>query len=124
VIQPDVIDASNRSIGVRVRRQQNTPRSGMKLEDFAEELSAGHSRHSLIDKKQGDWYAAPRKLLRGFYCLGAGARSHDAIIGAILRSQITIDRGENCQVVIDDKNDWLGQRAAKYAASWRETTLR
>ena len=62
VIEPDVVDRPDGSLGVGVGREQNALGGREKRDGLAEELDAGHLRHALVHEEQRNGIIAELQL--------------------------------------------------------------
>ena len=69
-----------------------------------EELDSSHLRHPLIGNDQRDRLVAQRQLGQYGERFGTRFRADNAVLGAVLRSQVACDRLQDSQIVVDRQN--------------------
>ena len=109
VIEPDVVDRPDGSLGISVGREQDTFSGREKRDGLAEEFDAGHLRHALIHEEQRNGIIAELQLAQGIERGRAGIGAQNAVVFAVMAPQVSLDRGEDDAIVVYGENGWLGQ---------------
>ena len=106
VVEPDVVDRRDGHTRVGVRREQQ-PLGALgeaALLGGRKRLDAGHLRHPLVDRDQGDGPVAQGQLRQHLQCLLARGGTHDPVVAAVAAPQVTADGGGNLLVVVDGQD--------------------
>ena len=101
MIQLDLVDGANGSLGIRVGGEQHALGIGESGDGARQKLDAGHLRHAVIDQEQGQRLAALLELVEQIERALAGAGREHAIVFGVLAAQIALDGFQNFGVVVN-----------------------
>src|SRR6202030_1942874 len=94
------------------------------LAGFLQENDTVHLWHTLIRKEKGNPVVADFQPLEEIERPFRGIAAHDAILSAVLRSQIALDRPQDIGIVVDGQQDWLGHHQLSVKGQARESETR
>ena len=94
------IDGADRGGGVGVGGEQRALGIRVNAHGFLQEVHAVDARHALVGQEQGHAVAAEFQLLQKVERAFGRSASQDAIIRAVLRTQVAFNRPQNIRVVV------------------------
>src|SRR5579863_4757238 len=124
VMNAHLIDRADGSTGIRVRGEQRTFRIWKDAHTFLQKLDPIHPWHALIGEQQSHVVAAQLQLLQKLKSLLGRIAADHAILGAILRTEITLDRPQNIGIIVHAEQDWFGHGKNRWSFRLLDNLLR
>ncbi len=107
VVQVDDVDGVDRGVGVGVRGQQHAAGQREQVHGGFEELDAAHLRHPVVGDEHRHGVAAQLQLVERLQRVLAGLGAHDAVVLAVVSTEVTCHGARHGGIVVDGQNHGL-----------------
>ena len=118
LVEPDLVDGPDGDVSIGVGGEQDALGFWLKDQRLGQELCPGHCRHALVDNEEGNRIATTGKLAHQLQRVCSRAGRQDAVVGAVARTQVTLDRPEHRGVVIHREDCRLGGHVRSVRLRW------
>jgi hypothetical protein len=108
VVERDVVDRSDRDVGVGVRREQHELGVRRLLPHLLQHLDAGHPWHPLVADDRGDGPVLEQLVGQHLQGLRPRGGAQDAVVLAVALAQVAHHGSDDGDVVVDREDRGLG----------------
>jgi hypothetical protein len=100
IIDAGLIDGTDGGVGIGIRGEQRPLRAGKNPHGLLQEFDSIHVRHALVGKQESHAIITDLQLLQQIESALGRVAADDAVFGAVLRTEIALNRSQHIGVVI------------------------